>query len=432
MTDADRSSPQDQLAAAIRSNDSDRVRQTLAEHPALGAAINDPLPGLGFGAPPILGAVGQRNRAMIEVLLDAGADVNARSDWWAGSFGVLDSAELELVPFLIDRGAHVDVHAAARLGMLDRLRDLVSANPDAVHARGGDGQTPLHFAATPEIATFLLDRGAPIDALDIDHESTPAQWMIARSAGHRALPDLPRMPERHPHGIGTRRHRTRNCLSRRGSVVDSHRGLRSLLPEEEPTCGRIDHIWTLGAHKTAHHVARDFGHGELFALLMKRSPAALAIAAACEVGDEAMMRSLSANHRAIPEEDRARLVAAAFANNATAVRLLLEAGWPSDASRPGGDTALHWAGWHGNPEMTRDLLRHGAPVAASDREHHATPIGWAIHGSVHGWHPERGDYAATIDALIDAGSKFPSQAGSLDASDEVRAVLQRRANEAGR
>src|SRR6476619_1701228 len=124
MTDTDRSSPQDQLAAAIRSNDSDRVRQTLAEHPALGAAINDPLPGLGFGAPPILGAVGQRNRAMIEVLLDAGADVNARSDWWAGSFGVLDSADPELVPFLIDLGAHVDVHAAARLGMLDRLRDL--------------------------------------------------------------------------------------------------------------------------------------------------------------------------------------------------------------------------------------------------------------------------------------------------------------------
>ena len=431
MTDTDRSSPQDQLAAAIRSNDSDRVRQTLAEHPALGAAINDPLPGLGFGAPPILGAVGQRNRAMIEVLLDAGADVNARSDWWAGSFGVLDSADPELVPFLIDRGAHVDVHAAARLGMLDRLRDLVSADPDAVHARGGDGQTPLHFAATPEIATFLLDRGAPIDALDIDHESTPAQWMIRDRQdvvrylifrGCRsdilmasALGDIERVTD---------------CLDVDPSSIRTEVSDR-YFPKKNPRAGGSIYIWTLGAHKTAHHVARDFGHGELFALLMKRSPVALALAVACEVGDEAMMHSLSADHRAIPEEDRARLVAAAFANNATAVRLLLEAGWPSDASRPGGDTALHWAGWHGNPEMTRDLLRHGAPVAASDREHHATPIGWAIHGSVHGWHPGSGDYAATIDALIDAGSKFPSPAGSLDASDEVRAVLQRRANQAG-
>ncbi len=47
-----------------------------------------------------------------------------------------------------------------------------------MHARGGDGQTPLHFARTVEIAAFLLDHGADIDALDIDHESTPAQWML--------------------------------------------------------------------------------------------------------------------------------------------------------------------------------------------------------------------------------------------------------------
>jgi len=58
------------------------------------------------------------------------------------------------------------------------LRELVSTNPDLVHARGGDGQTPLHFASTVEIAEFLLDRGADIDALDVDHESTPAQYMI--------------------------------------------------------------------------------------------------------------------------------------------------------------------------------------------------------------------------------------------------------------
>jgi ankyrin repeat protein len=429
MSATDRSSPQDLLAAAIRSNDTDAVRQTLAQHPVLGTAINDPLPGLDFGAPPILGAVGQGNRAMIAALLDAGADVNARSRWWAGSFGVLDSADPELVPFLIERGAHVDVHAAARLGMLDRLRDLVSADPNAVHARGGDGQTPLHFAATAEIATFLLDRGAQIDALDIDHESTPAQWMIRDrqkvvrlliARGCRtdilmaaALGDIERVTAR----------LDADPASIRTEVSDRY------FPKKNPRAGGSIYIWTLGADKTAHHVARDFGHSELFALLMKRSPAALALAVACELGDEPMMQSLSADHPAIPEEDRARVVAAAFANNATGVRLLLEAGWPSDVSRTGGDTALHWAGWHGNLEMTRDLLRHGAPVAASDREHHATPIGWAIHGSVHGWHPDRGDYPATIDALIDAGSAFPSTAGSVDATDAVRAVLQRRANQ---
>ena len=115
---------------------------------------------------------------MIDVLLAAGADVNAKSQWWAGGFGFLHTADPELAEYAIERGAVVDVHAAARLGRLDRLRELIEADPQSVHARGGDGQTPLHFARTVEIAAYLLDHGADIDARDIDHESTPAQWML--------------------------------------------------------------------------------------------------------------------------------------------------------------------------------------------------------------------------------------------------------------
>src|SRR4029453_12162603 len=52
------------------------------------------------------------------------------------------------------------------------------ADPAVVHARGGEGQTPLHFAKDVEVARFLLDHGADIDAIDVDHESTPAQYMV--------------------------------------------------------------------------------------------------------------------------------------------------------------------------------------------------------------------------------------------------------------
>ena len=79
---------------------------------------------------------------MIDVLLAAGADVNARSQWWAGGFGLLHTADPELAAYAIERGAVVDVHAAARLGRLDRLRELIEGDPRRVHARGGDGQTP--------------------------------------------------------------------------------------------------------------------------------------------------------------------------------------------------------------------------------------------------------------------------------------------------
>ena len=62
--------------------------------------------------------------------------------------------------------------------MIDRLGELISLHPDLVHARGGDGQTPLHFASSVAIAAYLLGQGADIDARDVDHESTPAQYMV--------------------------------------------------------------------------------------------------------------------------------------------------------------------------------------------------------------------------------------------------------------
>ncbi len=63
-------------------------------------------------------------------------------------------------------------------GCARRSKPLLVRAPALVHARGGDGQTPLHFASTVEVAQLLIDRGADIDARDVDHESTPAQYMV--------------------------------------------------------------------------------------------------------------------------------------------------------------------------------------------------------------------------------------------------------------
>ena len=71
--------------------------------------------------------------------------------------------------------------------MFDRLRELVDADPSLVHARGGDGKTPLHCAHTVEMARYLLDRGADIDARCVDHESTPVQYLV------REAPDVARL-----------------------------------------------------------------------------------------------------------------------------------------------------------------------------------------------------------------------------------------------
>src|SRR5258705_9764980 len=116
---------------AISKDDAASFRQLLEQHPELKTKINDPV--ASFDAPLITLA---RSREMLDVLLEGGADINARSHWWAGGFGLLDYAKPELAVYAIQRGAVLDVHAAARLGMISELRELISSNPALVHARG--------------------------------------------------------------------------------------------------------------------------------------------------------------------------------------------------------------------------------------------------------------------------------------------------------
>ena len=384
-----------EFAAAIHSGDAALVARLLTEHPSWKLKLDQPMPGGAFGATPLLAAVGRGSRELVDVLLQAGASPDARSDWWAGSFGVLDS-ESGLEDFLIESGATVDIHAAARLGRIDRLRDLLDRDPALVHARGGDGQTPLHFARNVEIAEFLLDRGAAIDALDIDHESTPAQYMVrdrrevARylvSRGCRtdllmasALGDLELV----------RRHLDASPESIRTTVS------LECFPKHDPRAGGTIYIWTLGWFQTAHLAARE--NAALLELLTERSPASWKLAMTCELGDEAAARRL-APATTPASEDRYRLPAAAHNNQTLAVRLLLEAGWPVATPGQAGATALHWAAWHGNAEAVRILLEHGAPRDVTDPEYGGTPRNWAEHGVRNSWHRTRGNYPEVISLL---------------------------------
>src|SRR3954470_20686852 len=133
----------EQLVAAVQRADLALTDTLLREHPDLRARLNDPLPGIAFGGTILQPAVSRQNRAMIELLVANGADINAKSHWWAGGFSLLETAPLEIVPFLIERGARLDVQSASRLSKLDELTRLLDADPSLVTARAGDGQTPL-------------------------------------------------------------------------------------------------------------------------------------------------------------------------------------------------------------------------------------------------------------------------------------------------
>lgn len=407
---------------AFTNDDAKLMREILHRHPALKSKINEPV--AEFDSPAVLHV---RSRAMLDVLLDAGADINARSRWWAGGFGLLHLAGPDLAAYAVQRGAVVDAHAAARLGMLDRLRELIAADPGLVNAPGGDGQTPLHFAKTLPIAEFLLDHGAQIDARDVDHESTPAQYMI------RDRQDIVRFLIRR--GCRTdllmaaalgdldlvRQHLDSDPASIRMRVSKEY------FPMINLHAGGTIYQWTLGWYVSAHDVARDFKHRQVLNLLQERSPADLRLIDACWTGEVEEARRLLAEHPGLParlsESDRRQVAHAARNNNTAAVRSMLAAGFPVTAVGQHQATPLHWAAFHGNAEMTRDILRYDPPLEVTDADFRGTPLRWAIYGSEHGWYCRTGDYAGTVEVMLKAGATIPgNQALGTEA---VKAVLRR-------
>ena len=218
------------------------------------------------------------------MLIDAGADVNMKSEWENGPYTVLDNANEDTARFLLAHGATLTPNVAARLGWFDELRTMVDADGALVHARGGDGQQPLHEAKTVAIADFLLDRGAGIDVRCIDHKSTPAQYALVdrpdvcrRLLERGATPDI-FMAAR----LGDVR--SRNPPAGRRPVLQSPRASTS--PGYPPVPPFNIYCWTLGFGMSPHEVALKFGHRDVHDLLVARSPARVRFINALLTADE--------------------------------------------------------------------------------------------------------------------------------------------------
>ena len=438
-------SPPEQLSAAVCASDPQRTARVLERHPELKAQLNGPMVNYGE-MQALLAAVQRSDRKTIDVLLGAGADINARSGGWAGGIGVLAECAPDVAEFLMERGAKLDAYSAARLGMLDELKAFVGPDPEVVNRLGARGQTPLHYASTVEVAQFLIEHGADIDARDLRHESTPAQHMLrvgqARHYRHdrqdiarylvtlgcrtdilmaAALGDLAlvrRLLEANPDCIRTR-------------VSDEY------FPKRDPRSSGTVYIYVIGRNRTAHQVARDFGHKEVYEYLMRVSPEDLRLAQAFELGDGATFRELLAKRpnlvANLTPEERKHLPTAAMNHHLDAVQPPLAAGWPVDEQ--GGEeqlTALQWASWHGNAEMVREVLRHNPDVEKKDWHEGISALGSALHGSMNGWHRDTGDYVTTVRLLMDAGARAPKVTENLEASEPVREFLEEREQESVR
>jgi hypothetical protein len=218
----------------------------------------------------------------------------------------------------------------------------------------------------------------------------------------------------------TRRHLDADAGCIRTRVNDE------FFPMADNRAGGTIYQWTLGFHVSALDVARKFGHREVLGLLLERTPPDVELIDACWAGDEARVRRsrerLGDVAARLSEGDRTQVAHAARNNRTDAVRLMLESGWPVDARGQHQATSLHWAGFHGNADMAEIILRFDPPLEVTDADFNATPLGWAIHGSEHGWHAATGNYAGVVEALLRAGAQRPN---TIEGSSTVRRALSR-------
>ncbi|WP_292367521.1 ankyrin repeat domain-containing protein [Mesorhizobium sp.] len=175
---------------------------------------------------------------------------------------------------------------------------------------------------------------------------------------------------------------------------------------------------------SAYHVALRFGLPDVAALLRQSGddgplPDEERFVAACAAGDEATARQIKARRPDLPGslsgEQLRLLPELAAQGSGDAVKVMVRLGWP--ISRRGGDwdaSALNHAVFHGDVDLTRFLLEHGADW----REPHS--FGGDVRGTL-GWasvnEPEpNGDWLGCAEMLVAHGMPrgLPDPEGTRD------------------
>ena len=157
-----------------------------------------------------------------------GADINARTRWWAGGFGILEhDLTLEEARPLMARGAKLTA-----------------------------------WAATRAITQVLVDTGAELDVVDRDHNATPLQYLIGDEQIARLLIDSGASVDVFAAARLGDAQLANKCLRADSLAAEARIG-------RAPFCAPGMHIygWTLGFDLTPADVARKFGHPEVAELL---------------------------------------------------------------------------------------------------------------------------------------------------------------------
>lgn len=366
---------------AVEERNTDGLRALFAEHVELCDVVDAPW--FSFESPALVHAAGSGDRALLDALIDLGADLEARSGWAAGPYSALHRLvhgatpeSLDLAEHLVDRGAVVDLHAAAGMGRVERITEILDAAPHRVSEPGPDGATPLHLAKNVEVAALLLERGAEIDKRCVDHSSTPAMWAVqGREEVLRFLLERGASADLFQAAL-------LNDVELATQILDADPDaihVRVRFGESHPHLGNGDkYVWALDGADTPVELARRRDCAEVYEWLLSRSSTETRLLQACRRGDADTVCGILDERPdllgTLPEPTTCEMLY----GSATGARLLLERGAePNVRDDHTGATALHHASWRGHAELAVVLLDRGADPSIRDRTYSSTPLGWA-------------------------------------------------------
>ena len=259
------------------------------------------------------------NAAEAKLLIEKGADVNAKGEYGETPLhaAALENAA-EVAKLLIANGAEVNA----------------IANGAEVNAKSPEGLTPLHAAAlenAAEVAKLLIDNGADIEAKD-NGRWTPLHWAADENAA---------------------------------DVV------KLLLDNGAEVKAKDNDSWTplyWAAEENAAEIAKMLiDKGAEVNAKDKYGQTPLHAAAGNNAADAAkLLIANSADVNAKGEDGDTPLHWAAKENAADAAKLLIEKGADVNAKSESGETPLHLAAWNNAADAAKLLIANSADVKAKD------------------------------------------------------------------
>ncbi|MYD09907.1 MAG: hypothetical protein F4X02_07665 [Chloroflexi bacterium] len=394
----------------VYAKDAEKLDELLTAHPKLRDTLDDPH--FWFGSTALI--IVKEHVDAVDVLLKHGADINANSQWWAGDFHILEGTSPVAAQQLIERGARITAHAAAEQGWLDWLETAYAREKTIINQRGGDGKTPLHYARDQRIMDWLLKRGANLEARDLDHASTPLQWMLGENNLDAARELVKRGAEVDIFAaviLGELDLVKAALQANPGAIRARVNSVGyALAPKAD---GSHQYVYTFNAAGLSpHQVAFDLEQAEIFDYLVAESPPDVRLLAHCAAADEDSARRIVAGHPGIVTRifnaDGRQVIYAAWTNRVEAVKLMAALGFNLHIYDDDKMTPLHAAAFHGFADVIRILLDADEAPLTWLNGYGGTPLTTALYGRQHSWRDD-GDFPASFQLLVEAGSEVRAE-----------------------